>query len=197
MIIPALKTVILHLQGQVTVNGANQTKNLIMYPVTVTVNVKKSSTNQPLAGAEVTLSGFPDPLTTPANGTVVFSVVLNGSHTLTVTHPDYGTYEETFDVNSASLVKDVGLITGYEELNAGSFSVYPNPSSGTFNLSASVDMGYESDVTIYDLAGKLVYTGKLTGTEVNVIDLSAQEKGTYILQIIVEDKVYNKTLVIQ
>jgi hypothetical protein len=30
-----------------------------------------------------------------------------------------------------------------------------------------------------------------------VIDLSAQEKGMYILQIIVEDKVYNKTLVIQ
>jgi hypothetical protein len=161
----------------------------------VTVNVT-NQLNQPLPGAEVTLNGFP-PQTTPANGTVIFSVVPNGTHPLTVTHPDYDTYTDYVEVNGASVVVNVGMFVGYEELNAGSFSVYPNPSSGTFNLSASVDMGYESDVTIYDFAGQLVYTGKLIGNEVNVIDLSAQEKGTYIMQIIVEDKVYNKTLVIQ
>jgi hypothetical protein len=58
-------------------------------------------------------------------------------------------------------------------------------------------MSYKSDISVYDLAGKLVYTGKLMSAEKNEIDLSDQQPGMYILQIIVEDKVYNKTLIVQ
>jgi uncharacterized membrane protein len=181
------------LTGSITVNNAPLIKNLIMFPITVTFVVTNNS--QPIQDAVVTLTGFP-PLTTPANGTVVFSVVPNGTYAWTVTHPDYGLAEGDVTVNNANVTVPVMLV-GVYDFTSSSFNIYPNPSNGTFNITTTAFIGYESDITVFDLTGKLVYTGKLQGNDVNVIDLSAQEKGMYILQIIVEDKVYNKTLVIQ
>jgi len=181
------------LTGSITVNNAPLIKNLIMFPITVTFVVTNNS--QPIQNAVVTLTGFP-PQTTPANGTVVFSVVPNGTYPWTVTHPDFGLAEGEVIVNNANVNVPVMLVGIYDVISS-SFNLYPNPSNGTFNITTSAVIGYESDITVFDLTGKLVYTGKLQGNDVNVIDLSAQEKGMYILQIIVEDKVYNKTLVIQ
>ena len=108
----------------------------------------------------------------------------------------FGFEDGTVIVNNAAQTVNV-ILVGVNDISSSSFSIYPNPSNGVFNLTTTAVMGYESNITVYDLSGKLVYNGKLEGNEVNVIDLSAQEKGMYIMQIIVEDKVYNKTLVIQ
>ena len=161
----------------------------------ITVTFVVTNNNQPIQGAVVTLTGYA-PLTTPANGTVVFSGIPNGTYLYTVVHPDYGPADGSVTVNGASITEPV-ILVGVNDISESSFSIYPNPSNGVFSLTTTAVMGYESNITVYDLAGKLVYTGKLEGNEVNVIDLSAQDKGMYIMQIIVEDKVYNKTLVIQ
>jgi uncharacterized membrane protein len=179
--------------GTVIVNGAAQTKTVIMtliqWPVTFTVFVS----GELYAGASVTLAGVTQ--VTPASGQVVFNKV-NGTYPWTVAVPDYEDQTGNVTVNNAPVNITVTFV-GINDITSGSFNVYPNPSNGTFNISTTAAFGYQSDITVFDLTGKLVYTGKLQGNDVNVIDLSAQEKGMYILQIIIEDKVYNKTLVIQ
>ncbi len=189
----AVKAGYITLTGSITVNNANQTKNLIMFPAFWPVTFTVTAGGSPVEGAEVILDDTTQ--ITPENGIVVFQKI-NGSYTWTVSHPDYVTQTGTIIVNNAVVNKPVVLTVGVEEISSASFNIYPNPSTGTFNLSTSV-MGYESDVTVYDLAGKLVYSGKMEGNDVNVIDLTDQQKGMYFLQIIVDNKVFNKTLVIQ
>jgi uncharacterized membrane protein len=181
--------------GNVVVNGAAQTVNVTLQTTYATTFVVKDQGNLPLAGAVVTVNGQSQ--TTPTNGTVVFQLV-NGTYPYSVVKNLYQVFEETVVVNNAAQTVNVNMtLIGIEDITSSSFNVYPNPSNGTFNLTTSAVMGYDSNVSVYDLAGKLVYTRKLEGNDLNVIDLSAQEKGMYIMQIIVEDKVYNKTLVIQ
>jgi uncharacterized membrane protein len=183
--------------GNVVVNNAPQTVNVTLPLITyATTFVIKDQGNQPLQGAVVTVTGYP-PQTTPANGTVVFQLP-NGTYSFTVVKDLYQTYTDQVVVNNAAQTVNVNMtLIGIEDITINNFNVYPNPSQGTFNLTTSAIVSYESNITVYDLAGKLVYTSKLQGNDINVIDLSTQEKGMYLLQIVVEDKVYNKTLVIQ
>jgi hypothetical protein len=147
----------------------------------------------PIPDASVTLAGVTQ--VTGDDGTTVFMKV-NGTYNYSVSHPDYGTVTGTVTVNCAPWTEQI-FLDGLYDITSGSFNVYPNPSNGTFSITTSAIMGYESNVTVYDLTGKPVYTGKLEGNDVNVIDLSGNGKGMYIMQIIVEGNVYNKTLIIQ
>lgn len=180
--------------GDFTIIAANVTENIIMVAQTWAVTFVVTNNGNPVEGAVVALQGSPNQ-TTGEDGTTVFQKA-NGTYTWTVTHDVFGSEDGTVIVNNAAQTVNV-ILVGVNDISASSFSIYPNPSTGVFSLTTSAVMGYESNITVYDLAGKLVYTGKLEGNEVNVIDLSAQEKGMYIMQIIVEDNVYNKTLIIQ
>lgn len=180
--------------GTVPVNNANVTVTKIMTYAPFDVTFIVTHAGEPVEGALVTLAGAS--LTTPANGTVVFQKT-NGTYNWSVTHPEFPEGETgTVTVNCAPETIQV-LLDAINDISSNSFNVYPNPSGGVFSITTSSIMSYKSDVSVYDLAGKMVYTGQLESKEVNVIDLSAQEPGMYIMQIIVEDKVYNKTVIIR
>jgi uncharacterized membrane protein len=176
----------------ITVNGANLIKNLIMFPDTWAVTFNVTSSGAPVEGALVSAGG--EEATTPASGTVVLQLA-NGSYTYTVEHPEFETQTGPVNVNNANTTVNVVLTVGIGNINASSFSIYPNPSNGVFHLTTTAAIGSESDIAVYDTEGKLVYSGKLEGNEVEVIELSNQDKGMYILRILVGDKVFNKTLI--
>jgi hypothetical protein len=183
----------LTLTGSITVNGANLIKNLIMFPDSWPVTFNVTSSGAPVEGATVTLDGLA-PQITPANGIVVFQIA-NGTYDWTVEHPDFETQTGSVTINNAAKTVNVVLFTGIGNISASSFSVYPNPSNGIFNLTTTATIGSESDIAVYSTEGKLVYSGKLEGNEVEVIELLNQDKGMYILRILVDDKVFNKTLI--
>jgi hypothetical protein len=147
-----------------------------------------------LAGADVTVDGTT--LVTPANGTVVFNLS-NGTYTWTVTHPDYIDQTGTVVVNNTPQIVPVVLETGINDLSATMFNVYPNPSAGVFYINAAELAQYESLVTVYNLSGDVVAKVEFKGNETNRIDLTEQPAGMYMLQIILDGKVINKTVVIQ
>ena len=85
------------------------------------------------------------------------------------------------------------------------WTIFPNPSNGIFKLqmnpqhSGSVD-NYQ--ISIFNLVGEKVYsivnTKMVTQNSLLSVDLSAQSKGVYFLQIIYENKsVVNKKIIIQ
>jgi len=72
------------------------------------------------------------------------------------------------------------------------FVISPNPNSGRFKIeTAGIQSGR---INIFTLFGELVYHSETLNTDV---DLSDQAKGTYFLEILVNDQVYNQKLIVQ
>jgi hypothetical protein len=84
-------------------------------------------------------------------------------------------------------------------LKANDLNYYPNPNNGKFSLEFKASKR-PTEVKITSLDGKTVYSEELQNFEgiyQNEIDLSAQKKGIYLLQIIQGSKAINKKIVIE
>lgn len=73
--------------------------------------------------------------------------------------------------------------------------IYPNPSSGNFIISAEDLIGL-TEVKVYSLEGKIVYTNSLTNNQINV-DASSWSKGIYLIELKNEFEVKNRKLIIE
>ncbi|MDF2437668.1 MAG: hypothetical protein K0Q95_2044 [Bacteroidota bacterium] len=114
-----------------------------------------------------------------------------------LTGVDGGTYDilvqGTEDVRLA-----VGFMVAYpvslnENILVGDLSVYPNPSTGVFNLKAGKTFT-NSNVNVTDLQGKIIISEKMNGTNSSV-DLSAFTSGMYFIQVTNEDKMINTKII--
>ena len=77
------------------------------------------------------------------------------------------------------------------ETKLSEFTVYPNPSNGTFTLNTKKG----GTVMIMDLSGKLIYSGNLTKDE-NAVSIKAKS-GVYLLIYEAEGKKYSTKLIIK
>jgi hypothetical protein len=86
-----------------------------------------------------------------------------------------------------------------KSLKMDELNYYPNPNEGKFTLQFKAD-NRPTEIKITSLDGKEIYSENLTGFEgtyQNEIDLSAQKRGVYLLQIIQGNKATNKKIVIE
>lgn len=97
-------------------------------------------------------------------------------HTYTVTGTDNNSCS-----NTAVVSVTVSRCSGIGEQNtlAGSVSVYPNPGSGIFALSAGVSAG---TITVTDLSGRTVLTSEITGNQTE-LNMSAYASGIYYVHV--------------
>lgn len=70
-------------------------------------------------------------------------------------------------------------------LGADDFNVYPNPSTGLFNLDFTLDTGNGQTVTVENLAGQIVWKGAyaISSAEPMEIDLRTMPSGMYLLRV--------------
>lgn len=73
------------------------------------------------------------------------------------------------------------------ELSHQNLSVYPNPSAGSFNVVLSQSTG-KADIEVYNNTGATIYE-QATTSSVNIIDLSNQTPGIYILKVASNNRV--------
>ncbi len=105
----------------------------------------------------------------------------NGTHSITYSYTD----QSTGCSNSATSTITVDPCVGVSEIAAAEFSVFPNPSTGTFNVVTSADAEVLV-VRLFDTQGRVVYSTQLnnvaagTPVAVNAGDLSA---GIYSMQL--------------
>ena len=80
-----------------------------------------------------------------------------------------------------------------------SLNVYPNPTSGKFDLSLNNIDKANGDINVYDMTGRRVYTQKLeaTGVYTTSIDLSSYAKGLYTVQVRTENGVASKNISVE
>jgi hypothetical protein len=87
------------------------------------------------------------------------------------------------DVHFSSFPTGVG-----EPINTGSgFTCYPNPTNGTLHILIPGGSSQESLVKLYDITGRIVYTGELnklpqSGNEWN-LELPALQPGLYLISL--------------
>jgi hypothetical protein len=86
-----------------------------------------------------------------------------------------------------------------KSLKMDELNYFPNPNEGKFTLQFKADKR-PTEIKITSLEGKEIYAESLNsfeGTYQNEIDLSAQKRGIYLLQIIQGNKATNKKIVIE
>lgn len=104
-------------------------------------------------------------------------------------------YDGKFVINGLSVVSDLTLkSTGINNVDLGNLSIYPNPSTGIFNVVIN-DLDKDINYTIVNAQGQEVVTGKLLATQ--QIDLSAQPKGVYFIKFTNETTLRIEKLVIK
>lgn len=116
------------------------------------------------------------------------------------TIPAESTYVDTIDLDGVYFA----LVEIYwEDLNAGLFDLSngllfkmgPNPSKGSFDISLTEGTIQEFDVSITDLAGRVVYQSSELGGVAHV-DLSEQERGMYLVSLSAGGKTSTRSLIL-
>ena len=130
-------------------------------------------------------------------------VIANPSHT----YASYGTYNVTLTVNNAngcgpdSDTQAIDLIVSVESNNISDFvNVYPNPNNGQFEVKVVSNENEEISINLYNVSGQIIYSDKLSKTAgefTHKVDVSSIAKGLYNVQIIRNNNVTNKTVIIR
>lgn len=102
-----------------------------------------------------------------------------------------------FNVNQA--VISVQGVVGVSDFSFEDFSIYPNPSNGTFNLRFTPATADDIEVSLYDLRGRMinqvVYNDISTGLFNKQLDYDYIDTGMYFLVVKNGDKSVTKKLV--
>jgi hypothetical protein len=143
----------------------------------------------PVTDKAVAMALFGNDITTPvkdgfADGERLSFRVFRQSdqsvHDLDVTFSPAGN-DGLFAANGLSIITNATLeATGIGGVSAGSFAIYPNPSSGQFfvtNFSGDDDVTYE----VMDSRGLVILRGRLSHD--GIIDLTGQPKGLYFVRV--------------
>jgi photosystem II stability/assembly factor-like uncharacterized protein len=91
-------------------------------------------------------------------------------------------------------------VTGINTIsdNNGSFKVYPNPTSGSVNLTADFSKNGDYLISVYNMIGQRVYSysANITGHYSSTLNLSEYGKGVYLIQIAGQGQTMEKKIVV-
>ena len=143
---------------------------------------------------EITISQYSDLLIADYNCSCSIQWYLNGGVVpeakadtfQIVENGDY--YAMIYDNYNCSSQSNTITITnaGIKELNTDRIKIVPNPFTSTVTVKLLSDNGNSISVSVKDITGKSCFTSEVkinTGENMAVLDLSALEKGIYLLEI--------------
>jgi hypothetical protein len=110
-------------------------------------------------------------------------------------------YGKTFSIDVVAQGSTCGSV-GINDLNTdlnSALSVYPNPSTGVFNLNLNSKNRVNGEVVVVDVTGKKVFTQNLdvVGLYSTTIDLNGKAKGIYTVQLRTAEGFASKTISIE
>jgi hypothetical protein len=99
---------------------------------------------------------------------------------------------------SSSLIVDKNVAetaTSIQNQNIeNSIYVYPNPSTGIFNI--EVNSAEKTNIEVYDMLGKKIKSFELNNSR-STLDLTGSPKGMYMLRIISDGEIVNKKIILE
>lgn len=97
---------------------------------------------------------------------------------------EYWESEAAIDINPTLASKAAG----------NTFSIYPNPSTGIFNIDLSQFENEKFDLVIHNPLGQLIYQNTVSGETNNQIDLTNFESGNYFIRLQNNNRTINKII---
>ncbi len=95
-------------------------------------------------------------------------------------------------------IPTIPIITGNEDLREDSFNIYPNPSTGKFNVHFGRVLIENIEVTIFDGIGRKINTQTFEkGNQDFNVNLNDQAKGMYLIHFNQNGATYSKSIVIE
>jgi hypothetical protein len=82
-------------------------------------------------------------------------------------------------------------------INEIKVKVYPNPSNGQFNVAISGATEEHSEIQVYNLLGKKVYSGSMVSQATKEISINNVTKGLYIMKVTTGNESFIKKVIIQ
>jgi len=124
----------------------------------------------------------------PSSSYCTLRFELNGSQ---LTSTDLGTGIAFVNGNKTN-VETSGefLLLSKNNISENSFTAYPNPTTGNFTILLPNDASGVSQVTLYDMAGKIVYSNKTSQNKIDV-NLVSPVSGLYLLKVNNSNQVYS------
>jgi hypothetical protein len=123
--------------------------------------------------------------------------VTNGDHVITAVATD----NDGLTGTSSSVTIHGPVIDAIEDPDIRSINVFPNPSvDGLFYLDmGTINFASGAYYTVYDLIGNELNSYKISDAELKsnavVVDLSSYAQGTYLLNLIIGNEVYTRSLI--
>ena len=113
--------------------------------------------------------------------------LLNSTDNIYSVNQDYQNLLGTGRLNLASALAYDLQTNDTESAKNPDISVFPNPSSGQFNLTFQSHLGVEYQLSVFDVLGKLYYRDNFFATEENVhkvLSIKDLNRGYYNIQIV-------------
>ena len=130
-----------------------------------------------------------------SDGNITINGTTNGS--------DFYFYFYNWEISSIScyskhekVIAYIDGIWGINKIDDLDFSVVPNPNNGIFEIISDWNIDNNTNLTITDISGKIIYYDKLINNH-QLIQLKNIDKGVYIVNINSELKSSQKRVVIQ
>jgi hypothetical protein len=105
------------------------------------------------------------------------------------------------DKADADKMKSLGVnMPAINNLRAEKINLYPNPNKGTFRLQFDLPEKGQTEIKVYNAAGRLIYEyelGNFSGEFTDDVDISQNGTGTYFLQIRQGEKYASKKIILQ
>ncbi len=168
---------------------------VIGQPAGLSVEVQVTNATCDTAGfVTLTIEGGTFPYNTRWSNNVNPDSLLAGTYQVTVT-----------DANKASVTQEVIVGLDCEEPTAVdnpenedlAFKLYPVPGDGLLHISLPNSLaGQTGTVRIYSTTGQQVFVQKTSFLNDAAIDISHFKKGTYIMEVIVNNKVFKRRFVV-
>lgn len=104
-----------------------------------------------------------------------------------------------FDGEVEDYTLNVGELSTENASLASSFSIWPNPNNGEFNISLNATNPQPTTIQVYDVAGRLVHTKKVAAQN-NVqesINLAKAQAGVYFVRVSDKNNSITKKIIVQ
>ncbi|HNQ12923.1 MAG TPA: T9SS type A sorting domain-containing protein [Bacteroidia bacterium] len=104
-------------------------------------------------------------------------------------------------VRTSTYTVSENLSTGIESASSGlSFNLYPNPFQNQATISFSTNIEDLSDISIYNLLGKVLSPAQYTLRQINskevLLNAHAIPAGVYFIKVVQENKSYSKKIIL-
>lgn len=112
--------------------------------------------------------------------------LISGNYTLTVIDDNGCIKTETIIVNS---------FVGSQNFIDQNFKIYPNPSSGIFNIDCGQNQKNNFKIYVFDLTGRLILQQESKNIYKSKIDISEKLPGTYFVKLFLDENKYQFRIV--